>query len=140
MKIYFACAVRAGRDGAATYSELVGHLKVYGEVLSERFGDKSLTSHGDPDSAHAYSRDLAWLRSSDAVVAGVSFPSLGVGYEIRDAEHSGKPVLCLYRNQIGKRLSAMIEGNPNVSLARYDTIEQANAAIESFFGRILRQA
>ena len=46
----------------------------------------------------------------DAVVAGVTQPSLGVGYEIGRAVDMGKRILCLYRPREGKVLSAMIRG------------------------------
>ena len=46
-------------------------------------------------------------------MAEVTVPSLGVGYEIGRAVAMGKQVLCLYRPQEGKLLSAMIRGMDN---------------------------
>jgi nucleoside 2-deoxyribosyltransferase len=43
-----------------------------------------------------YERDVAWLRESDFVIAEVTQPSLGVGYELGFAEAISKPILCLY--------------------------------------------
>ena len=49
---------------------------------------------------------------SDIVVAEVTNPSLGVGYEIgRALEHNIK-VICLFRPTKGFSLSAMISGCP----------------------------
>lgn len=42
-----------------------------------------------------YKRDVDWLLESDFVIAEVTQPSLGVGYELGFAEAKGKPVLCL---------------------------------------------
>ena len=39
-----------------------------------------------------YERDMAWLAECEAVVAEVTTPSLGVGYEIAEALHLRKPV------------------------------------------------
>jgi nucleoside 2-deoxyribosyltransferase len=44
-----------------------------------------------------FQKDTGWLRSADVVVAEVSMPSLGVGYELGLAECLHKPVLALYR-------------------------------------------
>jgi hypothetical protein len=34
-KIYFAASIRAGREDAKIYKELIEYIKVHGEVLSE---------------------------------------------------------------------------------------------------------
>lgn len=59
---------------------------------------------------HIHDRDMAWLLNSDAVVAEVTQPSLGVGYEIGRAIDNNKKILCLFRPDSGKYLSAMIRG------------------------------
>lgn len=142
-RVYFGFAIRAtagtNDSGQKDICTTIGsHLKKYGNVLSEGLMEKGPT--GDKNSFDAYHRDLSWLRSSDVAVFETSVPSIGVGYEIRDAEAYDTPVLCLYRNQDGKRLSAMIEGNPHVTVAKYDTIDQAKALVDSFFELMLRKA
>jgi hypothetical protein len=42
---------------------------------------------------------MSWLKEADVIVAEVSTPSLGVGYEIGKAEDMGKRILCLYKNK-----------------------------------------
>ena len=69
---------------------------------------------------------------ADAVIAEVSQPSLGVGYEIGVAEKIGKPILCLFdESQSEFRLSAMLSGNPKVQVIRYRAItsEKANLRV-----------
>ncbi len=46
------------------------------------------------------------------VVAEATTPSLGVGYEVAKAESLNKNILCIYRSNKTKRLSAMLDGNP----------------------------
>jgi hypothetical protein len=58
----------------------------------------------------------------DVVVAEVSTPSLGVGYELGQAESMGKRVLCLYCPQDGKKLSAMLVGNPRFTVLEYSAV------------------
>ena len=66
------------------------------------------------------------------MVAEVTVPSLGVGYEIGRAVEAGKKTLCLYRPQEGKRLSAMIAGCPDVTIRPYETVEEAKDILREF--------
>lgn len=49
--------------------------------------------------------------------------SLGVGYELGQAESMGKRIICLYRNTEGKRLSAMSAGNTYMEIHSYSSLE-----------------
>jgi len=134
MKIYFAGSIRGGRDDIDLYVEIIKYLKNYGEVLTEHISDKKLTSLGEGlDDRVIHDRDLKWVFSSDVVVAEVTSPSLGIGYEIGRALEKGIKVLCLYRTQEGKRLSAMIAGCPNLVLKQYKTIDEVKKIIDNYF-------
>ena len=134
MKIYFASSIRAGRDDQELYHRLIQGIQRHGQVLTEHVGDPSLTQWGDdgPSDQNIYERDMAWLADADLIVAEVSTPSLGVGYELGRAESLGKPTLCLYREQDGRRLSAMLSGNPAMVVVRYQTVEEALTHIRTF--------
>lgn len=134
MKIYFAGSIRGGRDDKELYLEIINLLGKYGKVLTEHVGDKTLSALGEdgPDDEYIYKRDIAWLNESDIVVAEVTTPSLGVGYEIGKTEEN-KPILCLYRIQDEKRISAMISGNKNLQVETYTSIQDVRAIIEKFF-------
>ncbi len=134
MKIYFAGSIRAGRDDQELYHRIIQGLQRHGQVLTVHVGDPSLTQCEDdgPSDPNIYARDMAWLADADLIVAEVSTPSLGVGYELGRAESLGKPILCLYREQDGRRLSAMISGNPNMVVVRYQTVEEAQTYIRTF--------
>jgi len=137
MKIYFAGSIRAGRADADLYLQLIQHLRQYGEVLTEHIGDKQLLIQGEDGKTDDYihQRDLEWVLQSDVLVAEVTTPSLGVGYEIGRAVENEKRILCLYRSAEGKRLSAMIAGCPKVVNKKYNNIEEAHQIIDRFFGR-----
>jgi len=117
MKIYFAGSIRGGRDDAVLYRQIIAllmeygdvltELMEYGDVLTEHVGDASLTSTGEdgPSDEVIYERDMAWLAEADVVIAEVTTPSHGVGYEVARAEALGKPVLCLHRRTAGRWLS-----------------------------------
>jgi len=136
MKIYFAGSIRAGRNDQEIYHQLIQGLQGHGPVLTEHVGDPDLTELGDdgPSDRMIYQRDMAWLAEADLMVADVTIPSLGVGYEIGRAESRGIPVLCLYREEDGRKLSAMISGNPKVTVTKYGKVEEALVYIDRFIG------
>lgn len=134
MKIYFAGSIRGGRDDAALYHEIVELLGTYGEVLTEHVADAELGVLGqDIGDQKIHDRDLAWLRDSDCLVAEVTTPSLGVGYEIAKATEWGRPVLCLYRPAAGRSLSAMVAGSANVTVKEYESTSQLTEIFDNYF-------
>lgn len=107
-------------------------LRNFGEVLTEHIPD--VEGFGDtclPDD-RVYQRDINWILESDVVVANVSAPSLGVGYEIGFAEKI-KPVLCLFNINSAIRLSAMIAGNPNLTLLRFNDSCDLTRQLQNYF-------
>jgi nucleoside 2-deoxyribosyltransferase len=93
-------------------------------VLGQEIGDRKI-----------HDRDLDWLRESDYLVAEVTTPSLGVGYEIGKATEWGKPVLCLCRPEAGRSLSAMIAGSSAITVREY----QSPAELTDIFAEFLRE-
>ena len=133
-KIYFACSIRGGRDDQLIYQELVNIIKTNAELLSELFSDKNLSDQGHTDmtDTEIWKRDLDWLKGANGMIAEVTSPSLGVGYEIAKAEEWGVKVLALYRPKKGKRLSAMIAGSPNLKVVEYQSPSEVNQIIKDF--------
>ena len=117
--IYFSGSISGGRADLETYRFLVdamsaeGHRVLAGSVASEEVSD-----HGDPLAPQDIcARDLRWIDEADLLVAELSMPSLGVGYEIAYARWSRQiPVICLYRPAFTKRCSVMIGGDPRIEL------------------------
>ena len=134
MKIYFAGSIRGGREDAALYHQVIALLMEYGEVLTEHIGDIGLTTAGEDGLSDEtiYERDMGWLAEADAVIAEATVPSLGVGYEVARAESLGKPVLCLHRRGAGRRLSAMLAGNPRLWCEAYESVEALKPILERF--------
>jgi hypothetical protein len=135
MNIYFAGAIRGGREDSALYLQIVRLLQTYGHVLTEHIGSDELDAGGEThDDRFIHERDLAWLKSADYLVAEVTAPSLGVGYEIGKATEWHMPVLCLFRPQSGRRLSAMIAGSERVKLREYESTAELKNVFDEFFG------
>ena len=138
MKIYFACSITGGRDDEAVYRQLVDAMLADGHhVPTADLADSIIlemeTLHSPQD---VYSRDVAWLEESDCVVAEVSTPSHGVGYEVAYGLHLGKPVLCLY--QQGIKVSKMLTGNyqPTLQIQAYEDTQQALKLLAAFLSSI----
>jgi 2'-deoxynucleoside 5'-phosphate N-hydrolase len=127
MNIYFACSITGGREFETVYQAIVAGLEADGHVIptshlasSEVVGLEKVVSPQE-----VYLRDIQWIDEADLVIAEVSTPSHGVGYEVAHALSIGKPVLCLY--QQGQAVSKMLTGNThaNIQVQTYQTREEA---------------
>ena len=121
--IYFSGSISGGRADVAQYRLMVDALTEAGyRVLAGAVAAEHIDAAGETISPRdIFARDLAWLDESDLLVAEVSTPSLGVGYEIAYARYRrGIPVICAWRPAFSKRCSAMIGGDPGVELLEYD--------------------
>ncbi|XP_058506993.1 2'-deoxynucleoside 5'-phosphate N-hydrolase 1 isoform X2 [Solea solea] len=113
MKVYFCGSIRGGREDVVIYQKIVKKLQSYGSVLTEHLSSAELTHRevaSDAGDRFIHDRDVDWLRQCDAVVAEVTQPSLGVGYELGRVVDMKKKTLCLFRPASGRVLSAMIRG------------------------------
>jgi hypothetical protein len=134
--IYFAASIRGGRADQAIYLQIIDLLNQYGTVLTEHLGSEALGAAGENlADCDIHDRDLEWLRSADVLVAEVTTPSLGVGYEIGRAVEWGTRVVCLHRPSDDRRLSGMIAGCPGVAVHAYRDI----ADLRDLFDRIFNQ-
>lgn len=132
--IYFAGSIRGGRTDRTLYVEMIRLLKTHGRVLTEHIADETLSEQGENLSdTDIHDRDMVWLRSATCVVAEVTTPSLGVGYEIGRAVEMKIPVLCLFRPGAGKKLSAMIAGCGEVRLQEYGDLADLPRIFDQFF-------
>lgn len=134
MNIYFAGSIRGGRQDAELYQQLIQYLGKYGKVLTEHVGDPTLVVEGeDISDREIYARDLNWLKQCQVLVAEITTPSFGVGYEVATAEHLDLRILLLYRAQFAKQPSAMASGNPRTPVRTYRDIVQAYQHVDDFF-------
>lgn len=138
LRIYFSASISGGRKDAPLYAGLIAALARFGTVLTEHIGSQDLSDGGEdgPGDRDIYHRDVEWLEQADVVLAEVTTPSLGVGYEVARGALMGKPVVCMFRPESGRRLSAMIRGNPRVTVLEY----RASEDHEAVAGRAMRLA
>ena len=138
LKIYFAGSIRGGRDDIDLYHSIINYLKTFGEVLTEHVGNKSITDGGELslNDSQIHDRDMRWLDESDIMIAEVTNPSLGVGYEIGRFIEMNKKIICLYQKKSDKRLSAMIAGSNKLNLINYNNLEDLK---EKLSGRLMKK-
>lgn len=125
MNIYYARSLRGDRpkDPVDTYAV---------RELLRRLGHRpqfdlahDITHEGRNAEQYLHDRDIAWLDQCDAMIAEVSGPSHGVGYEIAYAYFVRKiPVLCMA--QTGASKSAMLS---RVDVKWYSTAEKLESGI-----------
>ena len=137
MNIYFACSITGGREFESIYQAIVRTLTEDGHVvLTAHLAESGVTeSEAVISPQGVYSRDITWIGSSDILIAEVSVPSHGVGYEIGFSLGLGKPVLALYQER--RKISKMISGNPdrNLTVKAYRTPENAPEQIREFLSK-----
>lgn len=125
MKIYFAGAIRGGREKAQDFKKMVDFIEENGKVvLDKHVSDITLSNKGESVSnEEIYERDIAWIKECDIVIAEVTTPSLGVGYELSFAQSIGKKVYTLSEEKT--KVSALIMGNKSFQNYKYKTLDEA---------------
>ncbi|KAF7646971.1 hypothetical protein LDENG_00179510 [Lucifuga dentata] len=142
MKIYFCGSIRGGRQDVQLYRKIVDKLQSYGTVLTEHVSSTQLTEKGEDVTSAGdkfiHDRDVDWLRQSDVVVAEVTQPSLGVGYELGRAVDMKKKIFCLFRPSSGRTLSAMIRGahDGELFLVRDYSEDEAEDVLDEYFSAL----
>jgi len=134
MNIYFACSITGGREFEAAYQEIVAALTADGHEIptSHLAQSDAMENERELSPQDVYERDTNWIQNCDVLIAEVSAPSHGVGYEIGFALNIGKPVLCLHQRD--RRVSKMITGNsdPALNVRAYADIKGAISQVQLF--------
>jgi 2'-deoxynucleoside 5'-phosphate N-hydrolase len=137
MNIYFSCSITGGRQDQAAYKAIVDALLMDGHAVPTAIlaSPEVMTYEKSIPPDETYHRDIEWIDGCDAVVAEISTPSHGVGYEVAYALLKGKPVLCGY--QIGRKVTKMILGNdsPGLKVVAYQQPEEFIAAMIAFLSQ-----
>lgn len=134
MNIYFACSITGGRDDEAVYRQLVDAMLADGHDVptADLANSNTLEMETNHPAKEVYTRDVTWIEEADCLVAEVSTPSHGVGYEISYALNLGKPVLCIYQQDV--KVSKMLTGNdqPTLQIQAYKDTQDALKLLDAF--------
>ncbi len=124
MKIYFAGAIRGGREKVYDYQKMVKQFEECGgKVLTKHVANPELSVKGENMSFNEiYERDIKWLKECDILFADITIHSLGVGYEIAYAEKLEKPIYAIYEKDAN--VSGFLRGDKKINFLAYDSIDE----------------
>lgn len=133
MIIYCAGPIRGNTTYKENYSEIVRIVESMGHTALAEISTK-FSSSIPLNAKQIYTRDIKWIDGSKIMIAEVSGPSLGVGFEVSYALFVKKiPVLAVYSEQAGQ-ISAMISGcnNPMLQIKKYQNIDELTNIVKNF--------
>ena len=134
MKVYFACSITGGRRDQSVYEEFVAYIESLGHTVLNSVISKMdvVVNDGKMTPMEIFERDTGWIKESDMLIAEVSTPSHGVGFEIAYALSNDKPVFCCY--SADRTVSKMILGNPHphLKIFKYKNFNELKNAIHRF--------
>jgi nucleoside 2-deoxyribosyltransferase len=132
MRVFLSASIRGGRQMLSTYIEICNYLQDSGhEVLSWHVADPELEkTESLLSEEEIYIRDMDFLEKSECLIAEVSTPSIGVGYEICSALQREIPVLCMHVPEAN--VSAMLLGDKRIICKEYQTIDELKREMTNF--------
>lgn len=138
MNVYFACSITGGRKDQDIYTVIVSYLLTAGHTVptAALASPDVMLDEGVLEPAEVYQRDVNWIADCDVLVAEVSTPSHGVGYEIGYALGLGKPVFCCFDQDA--TISKMILGNsdPQLVLCSYQNVDAVLECLSQYLERM----
>jgi 2'-deoxynucleoside 5'-phosphate N-hydrolase len=133
MIIYCAGPIVGNNTYHENYSEIIRIVESMGHTALSEISSK-FSSSIPLNSKQVYTRDIKWIDGSKIMIAEVSGPSLGVGFEVSYALFAKKiPVLAVHHEQAGQ-ISAMISGcsNQQLQVKKYSNIDDLTSIIKLF--------
>ena len=125
MKIYVSGSIYGGTQKIDTYKILIEELEKYGEVLDKQIADPNTIANEVYQKDEDIFNDLEEkLIIADVLIAEVSIPSLGVGYELGFADNHNKKIIAIYDKNYTPKVTTMIRGNKRITLIPYQRIEE----------------
>jgi hypothetical protein len=141
VKIYFSAAISAGRERQPLYARMVEFTSSSGaQVLSAHVAAADvLRVESELSPQEIFSRDMRMIAAADGMIAEVSKPSLGVGFEIATCLQRQRPVLCLCEKDIF--LTRILTGNDSrlLTVLFYENDGAWQTAIANFCRQLSRK-
>ena len=134
MKVYCAGAIKGDTTYQNNYIEMIRFIESMNHTALAELNGKFNASVPLSDNK-IYTRDIEWIEESKVMIAEISGPSLGVGFEIAYALFQKEiPVLALASSEVEK-ISAMITGcnSELLTVKKYQNIEEMQNIISNYF-------
>jgi 2'-deoxynucleoside 5'-phosphate N-hydrolase len=128
-KIFFSTSIEKNQLDQEKQKHILSQIHKYGTLLNGSFYiDPQKTS-----SDECFSQVLDYIDQASLIIAEVSYPSHGVGWELCYAQYIKKiPILCLYDITLGLP-SSVIEWNEYLHTFPYENIDDITKIMQSFF-------
>jgi len=131
MKIYVSGSMYGGQQKINIYKKLIDKLEEYGEVLTKQIADPDAIKKEVFQKDEDIYKDLEnKLEKADIIIAEVSVPSIGVGYEIGYASKLNKKIIAIYDKNYIDKVTTMIRGNKKIRIISYEDINEIIDNIE----------
>jgi hypothetical protein len=137
MIIYCAGPIRGDVTYQKFYTDMIDYIENQGHTVLAEFSGKFSSTIPLTDK-QTYKRDLKWIDGSKLMIAEISGPSLGVGFEIAYAIFQRKiPVLALCILD-AQNVSSMLSGcdSPLLSIRKYKNVDDMKSIIKNFLSKI----
>ena len=137
MYVYFARSIRGLHTARneAVYPIIIKAIRDAGH--RPQFDIKHDVPRGDDNDKFIYERDMFWLFNCDAMIAEVTTPSLGVGYEIAYADLNRQiPIMPMakYSEDPVNTVSSMISGR--FTVVYYESQADILVKVRSFLSSV----
>ena len=136
MIIYCAGPIRGDATYQQFYKKIIDFVESLGHTVLTELSSKFNSTVPLTDK-QTYKRDLKWVDGSKIMIAEVSGPSLGVGFEISYAIFQRKlPVLAIHSADV-QNISAMISGcdSPLLTIEKYRNEEEMKRIIKVYISK-----
>ena len=141
MIVYCAGAIKGDTTYQNNYLEMIRFIQSMNHTALAELNGKFNASIPLSDN-QIYTRDIKWIEGSELMIAEISGPSLGVGFEIAYAIFQKEiPVLALVSSEV-ERISAMITGcnSELFKVKRYQDIEDMQNIISDYFKNLEQES
>lgn len=133
MIIYCAGPIKGNTEYKDNYSKVVEIVESLGHTALSEMSKKFLSSI-PLSPKQVYARDMKWLEGSKLMIAEISGPSIGVGFEIAYALYVKKLNVLAVHSSDAPNVSSMILGcnNPKLFISKYNDTEDLTKIISDF--------
>ena len=137
MIIYCAGPIRGDVTYQKYFTKAIDYIESLGHTVLSEFSGKFSSTIPLTDK-QTYKRDLKWIDGSKIMIAEISGPSLGVGFEISYAIFQRKlPVLAIYSSEV-KNVSSMLTGcdSPLLTIKKYQDEDEMKTIIRNYISKL----
>jgi hypothetical protein len=137
MIIYCAGPIRGDITHQKSLTKIIEYVESLGHTVLTELSGKFHSTIPLTD-MQTYKRDLKWIDGSKIMIAEISGPSLGVGFEIAYAIFQRKlPVLAIYNSEV-QHISAMIAGcdSPLLTIEKYRDEEDMKKIFKVYISKL----